>query len=55
MEWAANRGEDQKRLALAVISVQRKALLDARDDRYFGAEALNAPRPYWTLTGSASN
>jgi hypothetical protein len=42
MEWAADRGEDQKRLDLAVISAQRKALLDARDDGYFGADALNA-------------
>ena len=42
MEWAADQGEDQKRLALDVILAQREALLDARDDGYYSADALNA-------------
>ncbi|HEX5850011.1 MAG TPA: hypothetical protein VFY59_12520, partial [Rubrobacter sp.] len=42
LEWAADHAEDQKRLALDVISTQRRALLDARDDGDFSAEALNA-------------
>jgi hypothetical protein len=37
IEWAVDYVEDQKRLALDVISAQRKALLDTRDDGNFSA------------------
>ena len=37
-----NQSSDQKRLTLAVISAQRKALMDARDGGSFSADALNA-------------
>jgi len=36
------QGDDSKRLTLAVISAQRQALLDARDEGSFSADALNA-------------
>ena len=36
------QGDDSKRLTLAVISAQRQALLDARDDGSFSADALSA-------------
>ena len=36
------QGDDSRRLTLAVISAQRQALLDARDDGSFSADALNA-------------
>jgi hypothetical protein len=42
IEWAVDQSDEQKRLALDVISAQRKALLDARDDGNISAEALNA-------------
>ena len=34
--------DEEKRLTLAVIAAQRRALLDARDDGAFSADALNA-------------
>jgi hypothetical protein len=36
------QGDNSRRLTLAVISAQRQALLDARDDGSFSADALNA-------------
>jgi CPA1 family monovalent cation:H+ antiporter len=42
VERAVDQSDDQKQLTLAVISAQRKALLDARDDGNFSADALNA-------------
>jgi len=42
IEREADQGDDQKRLTLDVISARRKALLDARDDGNFSADALNA-------------
>ena len=42
LERVADQGDEQKRLTLDVISAQRKALLDARDDGDFSADALNA-------------
>ena len=36
------QGDDSKRLTFAVISAQRQALLDARDEGSFSADALNA-------------
>jgi monovalent cation/hydrogen antiporter len=42
LERVADQGHDQKSLTLDVISAQRKALLDARDDGDFSADALNA-------------
>ena len=42
LERVAAQGDDQKRLTLDVISAQRKALLAARNDGDFSADALNA-------------
>src|SRR5215212_5267638 len=42
LERVEDQSDDQKRLTLAVISAQRKALLDARDNGNFSADALNA-------------
>jgi hypothetical protein len=42
LERVADQGDDQKRLTLDVISAQREALLDARNDGDLSAGALNA-------------
>jgi hypothetical protein len=42
LERVEDQSDDQKRLTIAVISAQRKALLDARDNGNFSADAFNA-------------